>query len=138
LLDRSLARRRFSLLLFGFFALAALALAAIGIYGVISYTVTQNTREIGIRVALGAQAGDALKLVVGQGLVLTGVGVIVGLIVAFGLTRLLAGLLYGVSATDPLTFVGVGGLLLFVALLACYFPARRATRIDPIVALRSE
>jgi predicted permease len=124
--------------LLGGFGLLALSLAAIGIFGVTAYAVTQRTREIGIRVALGAQAGGIFKLVVGQGLKLTAIGLCVGLACAFAGTRLMSGLLYGVSALDVITFVGVSSLLALVALLACYIPARRATKVDPIVALRRE
>jgi ABC-type antimicrobial peptide transport system permease subunit len=126
------------MILLGSFALLALLLSSMGIYGVVSYLVGQQTREIGIRIALGAQRGDVMRLVLGDGvkMALTGVGV--GLAAAMGLTRLMSSVLFGVSATDPLTFGGVALLLALVALAAAYIPARRATRVDPLVALRYE
>jgi len=138
LLSKSVAPRRLNLALLAVFAAIALALAVAGIYGVMSYAVTTRTREIGVRVALGAQGGDVIKLVVVQGLKPALAGVTIGLIVSFALTRLMTRLLYGVSATDPLTFIAVTVLLTAVALLSCYIPARRATKVDPMVALRIE
>lgn len=135
---RSTANRRYNVILLGVFAALALLLAMIGIYGVMAYTVNSNTRELGIRIALGAQSGDILRLVVGQGLVLTLIGVGLGLTGAFAFSRLMSTLLFGVTATDPMIFSVVPLLLVMVAILACYIPARRATKIDPIVALRHE
>jgi putative ABC transport system permease protein len=138
LVSDSIALRRFSMFLLGLFASLALVLAAIGIYGVIAQSVSQRTHEIGIRMALGAQARDVLKLVVRQGMSLTVVGIAVGLAGAFALTRLLANLLFGVGATDPATFLWIPVLLAAVSFLACFIPARRAARLDPIKALASQ
>ena len=138
---RSLAADRFNTTLLGLFALIGLALATVGIYGVISYTAEQRTHEIGLRLALGAQTRDVVWLVVRQGLRLAGIGVVVGIAAAFALGKLLtsfSGLLYGVTVTDPVTFSLLSALLLMVALVACYLPARRATRVDPLVALRCD
>jgi predicted permease len=131
----SLGTRRVSMQLFAVFACAALLLAAIGIYGVMAYSVTQRTQEIGIRMALGAQKSDILRLVVRQGMTLALIGVIAGLAGAFTLTRVIANLLFGVGASDPLTFIAISLLLIFVSLIACYLPARRAARLNPTVAL---
>lgn len=138
IISQSLASRRFSMLLLSAFAIVALALASIGIYGMLSYAVAQRTREIGLRMTLGAQAGSVLRLVIGQGMKLALVGVALGLVASLGLTRTMKNLLFGVSATDPLTFIGIALLLSLVALLACWIPARRATKVDPIIALRYE
>jgi putative ABC transport system permease protein len=137
-LSDSLASRRLNMLLLGIFAALGLALATVGIYGVISYSVTQRTHEIGIRIALGAKRGDVLQLVVGQGFALTFMGIAIGLAGALGLTRFLSSMLYGIRAADPLTFAGVSMILAGVALLASYIPARRAMKVDPMVALRYE
>jgi putative ABC transport system permease protein len=138
LLSDSFSRARFTTIVLGIFAAVALVLAAVGIYGVVAYTVAQRTNEIGIRVAMGAQRRDVLRLVLGQGSQLIFLGVAVGVVAGLLITRLMTGLLYGISATDPRTFAGVAFLLTSVALLACYVPALRAMRVDPLVALRYE
>jgi putative ABC transport system permease protein len=134
----TLKERRFYLLLLGIFGAVALILATVGIYGVISYSVARRTHEIGVRMALGATRRDVLKLVVGQGMALLLIGVMIGVAGAIGLTRFLISMLYEVRPADPLTFAGVSLLLAAVGLLACYIPARRATKVDPTVALRYE
>jgi putative ABC transport system permease protein len=131
----SIALRRFTMILLGIFAALALLLAAIGIYGVLAQSVAQRTHEIGIRMALGGQMRDVLKLIIGHGMTLTVIGVSAGLAGAFGLTRLIANLLFGVAANDPGTFIGIALLLTGVAFLACYLPARRAAKLDPMIAL---
>jgi putative ABC transport system permease protein len=138
ILADSIARQRFSMLLLAIFAAVALVLAAVGIYGVMSYSVAQRTREIGIRMALGAQTGTVLKLAIGYGMKLVIAGIVIGLIAAFALTRVMSALLFGVTATDPTTFTLISLLLIAVAVLASYVPARRATRVNPIIALRYE
>jgi putative ABC transport system permease protein len=138
LLGSSLATRRLTLVLLAGFAGLALLLAAVGVYGVTAYTVKQRMRELGIRMALGAQAGDALKLVLLQGLKLAFAGVVIGLTAAFSLTRWMKSLLFEVRPTDPMTFAVIALLLIAVALLACWIPARRAAKVDPMVALRCE
>jgi predicted permease len=138
ILSRSLASRRFSMILLDVFAALALALSCVGIYGVVSYLVSRRTHEIGIRIALGANRSDVLRLVLGEGVKMALIGVAVGLAAAFALTRLMANMLFGVSTTDPLTFGSVAILLTLVSLAACYIPARRAMRVDPMIALRYE
>jgi ABC-type antimicrobial peptide transport system permease subunit len=138
IVSQSVAPRRFSMLLLSVFAVVALVLASIGIYGMMSYAVAQRTREIGLRMTLGAQRGNVLRMVIGHGMKLALIGVALGLVASVALTRTMKTLLFGVSATDPTTFVGLALLLTLIALLACWFPARRATRVDPIVALRYE
>jgi predicted permease len=134
----SLAAKRFAMTLLTVFAVLAVLLSSIGIYGVISYLVGQRTHEIGVRIALGAQRADVLRLVLGEGLKMTMLGVAIGFVAALALTRLMTEMVFGVSTTDPVTFAGVAALLVGVALFACYIPARRAMRVDPMVALRYE
>jgi putative ABC transport system permease protein len=134
----AVARQRFSMLLLGIFAGLALVLSAVGIYGVMSYSVAQQRREIGIRIALGAKRSDVLAMTVKNGLKLVAVGLMFGLIMALAVTRVMASLLFGISATDPATFVMIAMVLVAVAFLASYIPALRATKIDPMIALRAQ
>ena len=134
----SITLRRVSMLLVSGLSALALILAAIGAYGVMSYTISQRQPEIGLRLALGARASDVMKLVIGQGMKPALVGMIIGLLASFALTRLIKNLLFGVSATDPMTFAAIAPLLTAVALLVCFVPARRATKVDPLIALRQE
>jgi putative ABC transport system permease protein len=138
IVSEAVARQRFSMLLLGLFAGLALVLAAVGIYGVMSYSVAQRTREIGIRMALGAQRRDVLRMTVKQALKLVGLGLVIGLIAAFLVTRVMASLLFGITATDPLTFIGISLIFFAVAILASYIPALRATKVDPLIALRAQ
>jgi len=134
----SLDLQRFIMLLLGTFSGLAVLLAGVGVYGLISYIVSQRTHEVGVRIALGAGVGDVLALIIRRGMLLAAIGTALGLVGALGLTRLLSGLLFGVRATDPSTFILVTLLLGTVALAACYIPARRATRVEPMAALRTE
>ena len=134
----SLAERQFSMIVLGVFAAVALLLSTLGIYGVISYLVGQRAHELGIRLALGAGRMDIMRLVLSHGMKMAIAGVVIGLVAAFGLTRLMASMLFGVRPTDPATFAIIASVLIVVAFLACYLPARRATKVDPLTALRSE
>ena len=137
-ISRSLARPRFNALLLSIFAGTALLLTAIGLYGVMAYSVSQRTNEIGIRIALGAGRSSIFRLVVGQAMTLVGISLVIGLVGAFAVTRLLNSLLFGVGASDPFTFIAIVLLVSGVAFVAAWLPARRATRVDPIIALRAE
>jgi ABC-type antimicrobial peptide transport system permease subunit len=137
-LSEQMAPRRFQTSLLTLFSVIALALASIGVYGVMRYLVVQRTHEIGIRMALGAQRGDVLRLIIEEGMKLTLIGALIGLGAAWALTRSMRNLLFGVSPTDPLTFIVIASLLMLVALLACWIPAWQATKVDPLVAIRTE
>jgi len=138
LVEKSLNQRRFNLLLLASFAVLALILAGVGLYGLVSFMTAQRTTEIGIRVAFGADRRNVVRLIVGQGMALTLAGVAIGLLASLALTRLIDSLLFGISATDPLTFLVITLVVSAVPLLACYIPARRATKVDPILALRCQ
>jgi putative ABC transport system permease protein len=138
IVERSIVGDQIMMILMTIFGCIALLMAATGLYGVMAYSVTQRTREIGLRIALGAEHTRVLKLVIGQGMVLTSVGIVLGLTGAFMLTRFLQSQLYDTKPTDTLTFVGIPAFLVFVSMIACYIPARRASRVDPAVALRHE
>jgi putative ABC transport system permease protein len=138
MVSNTVAKPRFSLLLLGLFALLALVLSIVGIFGVTAYSVSQRTRELGLRMALGAERGGVLRMVVQEAGTLAGLGVLIGVVLAFFVTRVMSSLLYGISATDPLTFVGISLGLVVISLAAAYLPGRKATRVDPIVALRAE
>jgi putative ABC transport system permease protein len=134
----SLGSRKFNLILIGFFGIVALLLATAGVFGVMAYSVSRRTREIGVRIALGARPADVLTMVLGQGMRTILIGLVIGLAASLALTRMIGSLLFGVTATDPVTFVAVVLLLIATALAACYIPARRAAKVDPMVALRYE
>jgi ABC-type antimicrobial peptide transport system permease subunit len=134
----SVTRQRFLSLLLGIFAAVALTLAAIGTYGILSYMVTERQREIGIRMALGADNGQVMRMIMGQGLAIAAIGILIGIAGAYALSRLTASLLYGVSPSDPLTFVTVAGVITIVAAAACLVPTRRAMRVDPLEAIRAD
>jgi putative ABC transport system permease protein len=138
IVTESVAPQRFSMLLLALFAIIALFLAAVGLYGVVSYTVSQRTQEIGVRMAMGAQRGDVVRLIVGGGMKLTLVGIVIGLSAAAALSRMIQAMLFEVAPSDPASYAATALLLLAVAALACYVPARRAMRVDPIVALRAQ
>jgi putative ABC transport system permease protein len=138
LVNDSVSTRRITLILLGVFGALALVLGAIGIYGVIAYSVAQRTHEIGIRMALGARQGDVVRMILAQGARIAGAGVVIGILASLGLTRLLTNLLFSVSPADPVTFAAVAIVLVLVALLASYVPARRTLRLDPTIALRHE
>ena len=137
-IGESVAERRFAMLLLGIFALVALFLAAVGLYGVVAYGVNQRTQEIGLRMAIGAEPGDVLRMVVGGGMKLATIGVVIGIAGALALASLIASMLYGVTAFDPVSYAVTASVLLVVSALACWIPARRAMRVDPLVALRQE
>jgi putative ABC transport system permease protein len=136
--SETMARQDFNMTLLTVFSGIALLLAAIGVYGMLSYSVRQRSQEIGIRMALGARGGDVMRMVLGQGMLLAGLGIVAGLAGAAGMTRVIQAMLFGVKATDPVTFAAVAGVLAFVAMGACWVPAMRATRVDPLTALRYE
>jgi putative ABC transport system permease protein len=137
-IHRSLSGRRFNTVLLAVFAGFALTLAAVGIYGIVAYSVSQRTHEIGVRLALGAQRRDVLAMVVSEGMTMTAIGTVAGIGAALALTRVMSSLLFGIGAADPITFTAIPIALLLVALAACYLPARRATRVEPVTALRQE